>query len=356
LGSQEERLDLIRGAKAKLEISLEMEPEDPHSWYLYGCCYNELGRYFHSEDYYLCAIEKFKYGLSQSSCYPILWYGLALAHFAIGELNGNKVHLEKAAHCCSKAMECGRSGSAQFWNDWGVTLLSLAEITEDPSHVRMAIEKFEKALRLPIDESNLQEVDLEWVYNYGSAFDLLGELTEESSCFEKAVQILTQVVQLDPDYYHARYSLALALANSGESHFDVESYQKASEHFQILLEQDSEDDMIHLDYGMTLIHLGLLIQDANYPDPAQVLFKHAEAHLMQAAALGNTQSYYQLAGLCSITGHLEQAMHYLERASFCGAIPEIEDLIHDEWLETLLHTPSFRQFINELSTRQSTDD
>jgi tetratricopeptide (TPR) repeat protein len=355
LGSHEERLDLIREAKTKIETSLGMESDDPHTWYLYGSCYNELGRYFHSEDHYLCAIEKFKYGLSQAPLYSILWYGLALTHFALGELKGDKLHLERAVHCCSKVMECGGSGFAQFWNDWGVALLALAEATNDPSHVRMAIEKFEKALKHPIEEVDLEEVDLEWLYNYGSAFDLLGELTEESGHFEKAAQILQQVIQIDPDYYHARYSLALALANLGEALFDVESYQKACEHFQYLLEQDCEDDMVHLDYGITLINLGLIIQDANHPDPAQVLFKHAEAHLVQAAALGNFQSYYQLAGLCSITGQLGQAMYYLERASFCGVLPGIEDLIHDEWLETLSHTPPFRQFINELS-RQPTDE
>lgn len=255
-----------------------------------------------------------------------------------------------------RAIECGGAGFAQFWNDWGVALLKLAEMSEQPSHVEMAIEKFERALKQPIETLDCEDVDLEWVYNYGSAYDLLGELTEEPSHCEKAVQILSQVVQLDPEYSHARYNLALALSHLGEALFDVELYQKAIEHFQHLINHDPEDEMIHLDYGMSLTNLGLLVDDANHPEQAQALFKLAENHLMQAAVLGNTQSYYQLAGLYSITDHLDQAMHYLERARFFDALPGMEDLLHDEWLEAVRQTAPFRQFINELSSKQSTDD
>jgi len=111
-----------------------------------------------------------------------------------------------------------------------------------------------------------------------------------------------------------------------------------------------------LDFGMSLINLGLLVHDVHHPERSQALYRQGESHLMQAAALGSTQAYYQLAGLYSITEHYDQAMHHLERAQFCGTLPGIEDLLHDEWLEGLRQTPSFRQFINELSSRQSTDD
>ena len=314
LGSQEERLDLLQAARAKILTSLEIHPEDPHTWYLYGSCLNELGRYFNNEESYHQAIEKFQYGLSLTRQHPLLWYGLALAHFALGELTEQQSYYEKAVRHCARVIECGGAGFAQFWNDWGVALLKLAEMSEQPSHVELAIEKFERALKQPVENLEGEDVDLEWVYNYGSAYDLLGELTDDPAHCEKAVQILTQVVQLDPDYTHARYNLALALSHLGEFLFDVELYQKAIDHFQYLLGNDSEDEMIHLDYGMSLTNLGLLIQDANHPEPAHALFKLAENHLMQAAALGNTQAYYQLAGLYSITGHLDQAMHYLERS------------------------------------------
>ena len=356
LGTQEERLDLIQAARAKILNSLEIQPEDSNVWYLYGSCLNELGRYFADEEYYNQAIEKFQYGLSLTPHSPLLWYGLALSHFALGELTERQALFEKAVRYCSRVIECGGEGFAQFWNDWGISLMKLAELTQQSSHVEMAIEKFERALKQPIQNFEGEDVDLEWVYNYGSAYDLLGDLTEEPSHFERAVQVLTQVLQLDPDYHQARYNLALALSHLGEAMFDVELYQKAIEHFQFLLEQDPEDEMIHLDFGMALINLGLLVHDVHHLERSQALYRQAENHLMQSAALGNFYSYYQLAGLYSLTGHYDHAIHYLERAQFCGTLPGIEDLLHDEWLEDLRQMPKFRQFINELSSQQSMDD
>jgi tetratricopeptide (TPR) repeat protein len=229
-------------------------------------------------------------------------------------------------------------------------------MTQQASYVEMAIEKFERALKQPLQNVEGDDLDLEWVYNYSCAYDLLGDLKEEPHHFEKAVQIFTQILQLDPHYTMARYNLALALSHLGDAMFDVEHYHKAIEQFQQLLDQDPEDDMIHLDFGMSLTNLGLLVHDVHHPERSQALYRQAEGHLMQAAALGNTQAYYQLAGLYSITEHYGQAMHYLERAQFCETLPGIEDLLHDEWLEGLRQTPSFRQFINQLSSRQSTDE
>jgi len=356
LGAQEERLDLIQSAHIKIISSLEIQAEDPEIWYLYGSCLNELGHYFSDEGYYHQAIEKFQYGLSLSRQNPLLWYGMALAHFALGELKEEQTLFEKAVRYCSRVIECGGEGFAQFWNDWGVALLKLAEMTQEMSHVEMAIEKFERALKSPIQHMEKEDVDLEWVYNYGCALDLLGDLKGEPAHFEKAVQALTQILQLDPNYHLARYNLALALSHLGEAVSDVEFYYKAIEHFQILLEHDPEDDIVHLDIGMSLIDLALLMRDAHHPERSQLLYHHAENHLMQSVALGNAQGYYQLAGLYSIIGNYEQSMHYLERAQFSDVLPGIEDLMHDDWLEGLRQTGAFRQFINELSSRQSMDD
>lgn len=356
LGAQEERLDLIQSARQKILMSLEIQPEDPMLWYLYGSCLNELGSYFSDEDYFNQAIEKFQYGLSLSRHNPLLWYGQALAHFALGELTEQQALFEKSARYYSRVIECGGEGFPQFWNDWGLALLKLGEMTQQANLIEMAIEKFEKALKQPLEAIEGEDIDLEWIYNFSCAYDLLGDLQEEPHHFEKAVQIFTQILQLDPHYIMARYNLALALSHLGEAMYDVEYYHKAIEQYQILLEQDSENDLFYLDYGMSLTNLGLLVHDVHHPEQSQTLYRQAENNLLQAATLGNMQAYYQLAGLYSITDHYEQAMHYLEKAQFCGTLPGVEDLLHDEWLEGVRKTHAFRHFINEISSRQSTED
>jgi len=356
LGAQEERLDLIQSARLKILNSLEIQSDDSDTWYLYGSCLNELGCYFSDEDYYNQAIEKFQYGLSLNRQHPLLWYGLALAHFALGELTEQQALFEKAVRYCSRVIECGGDGFPQFWNDWGVALLKLGEMTQQASYVEMAIEKFERALKQPLQSIGEDDLDLEWVYNYSCAYDLLGDLKEEPHHFEKAIQIFLQILQLDPNYTMARYNLAIAYSHLGDAMFDVEAYHKAIDQFQMLLDQNPEDDMVHLDFGMSLINLGLLVDDGHHPERSETLYRQAEGYLLQAAALGSTQSHYQLAGLYSITKHFNQSIYHLERALFCGTLPGIEDLLHDEWLENVRHMPPFRQFINTLSSRPSMDD
>lgn len=352
LGVQEERLDLIQSARTRIMNSLEIESTNPNAWYLYGSCLNELGDYFNEESYYHQAIEKFQYGLSLKRQFPILWYGLALANFALGELAGQGNCIEKSLRYFSRFVEYDEMGFPQFWNDWGVALVKFGEMTHQSSYIEMALEKFERALKQPIQNIENPDVDLEWIYNYGCAFDFLGDLKEEPSYFEKAVCILAQVLKLDPLYTQARFNLALALSHLAEATFDVECYYKAAEHFQYLLDQDPEDEITHLEFGVTLTNLALLIQDIHHPERSQTVLRQAETHFLQAATLGNTQVYYQLAGLYSIIGHHDHAMHYLERSQFMGTLPGIEDLLHDEWLEGLRPSPAFQEFINELSSQQ----
>jgi len=348
LGVHEEKIEMLQSAHLKLLKCVDALSHEPNVWYMLGSCLCEMGTYFNDEEYYHQAIAKFQQGLSMSGYHPLLWYGMALAQYSLGDLKQQQDHLEKALEYFSRVLEFEKGAPPQFYNEWGVALLKLGDMTLQANYVEMAIEKFEKALNQPsVDEKTL---NLEWIYNFGCAYDLLGDLKEDSRYFERSVQILSHVLHIDPNYHFARYNLALTYSHLGEAILDVESYQKSIEHFQHLLERDPEDDLIHLDFGMTLTNFGLLIYDVHHPDNAQTVYHQAENHLMQSALLGNTQAYYQLAGLYSINGQFEQAMHFLERSQFCGNLPELEELMHDEWLEALRQTLPFRQFIKQLSS------
>lgn len=348
-----ERHDLIQSAKAKIIKSLELQPKNSDGWYLYGACLNEMGRYFEDQNYYEQAIEKFQYGLSLKRDNPLLWYGLALSHFALGELQNDLSLVEKSAYYCSRVLEYGVAPNSQFWNDWGVALLKLGEMTNQEKHVEAAIEKFERALKQPVFDPACEDVDLEWVYNYSCALDLLGELNDEPRLFEKAAHILNQILQLDPSYQQARYNLALTLSHLANATNEIETYQKAFEQFQNLLSEDPEDDVVHIDFGICLVNFSLLTQDPNQPSKSENLFRQAELHLMQSAALGNSDAYYLLAGLYSLTGHYHLSMHNIEKALTLKVLPPLEDLLHDEWLEGLRDTSHFKQFINRFPKEHS---
>jgi len=351
IGTNLDRLDHIRSAESKIVKSLEIFPESPDIWFFYGACLNALGHYFHEDEYYNQAIEKFQYGLSLDRHHPLLWYGLGMAHYSLGDRWEDIPLLEKAVRDFAHVIECGGGSFAQFWNDWGVAYMKLGEVTDTKEYVQMAIEKFERALKHPTIEKDKGNVDLEWVYNYGCAFDFLGEFTGDESCYERAVFLLSQVIQADPKHAHAGYNLALALSHLAEAMSDVTLYEKAIEQYLIILGRDNEDELACYDLGMTYIHLANLVQDKHHLGKNQALLHLAEHRLLQSAALGNPHAHYAIACLFSLAGNFDAAMHYIERAQHQGTLPSIDEMMREEWLSALRQTPAFRQFITHLSSQ-----
>lgn len=352
VGINADRLELIHAAKAKVLKSLEILPENPDVWFAYGTCLNALGNYFHEDAYYVEAIEKFEKGLSLHDSHTPIWYGLAMAHYSLGNSRGDLLLLENAIKDFSRAEESGGATSPQFWNDWGVTYMRLAEITGSKSHIELAIEKFECVMKHPQVEADKGKMDLEWLYNYGCAFDFLGDLTEDEACYERAIYLLSHVVQADSDYAYARYNLALALSHLADAVSDVHLYEKAIEHFLILLNRDPEDEMASHDLGMTYLHLAELMQDHHHLEKNQQLLQQAESKLMQSAALGNAHAYYSLGCFYSLTNNFHAAMHYIERAHQHDTLPDIDEMMQDEWLEGLRQTVAFQQFVSHRSKQQ----
>lgn len=343
-GAYTERVELLREAESKLIRSLEVCPESADAWYIYGSCLNELARYFGDAAFYHQAAEKFQYGLTLNPSHVWLWHGLALSHFAAGELLDDAILVEKAVRYCAKVIDISGQTMLQFWNDWGVSLMKLSEMTDSKPLLESAIEKFEKAVGKFEEEK--YSCDLEWLYNYGCAMDLLGSYTDTSDDYETATRALHFVVQEDPTYQDARYNLALALSHLGESTNNVDELQKALEHFQILLTEDPEAESAWHDWGMALISLAKLVCDQSHPEKSRQYYAQAEEKLMHALALGCLGAYYSLVCLSSLTGNVLAAMHYLERAEQSRALPSVEELMHDEWLENLRQTSDFRNFIS----------
>lgn len=354
-GSITERLDLLHEAEDKITRSLELCSEDPDSWYIYGAALNELGRYFEDERYYEQAIEKFKYGLTLNINHPLLWYGLSLSHFAIGELRDDVQMVEHAVAYCAKVIESGGKAFPQFWNDWGVALMQLGEMTDNASYVELAIEKFEQALGRVSEKGEKHSSYLEWLYNYGCALDYLGSFNEDAQRHEEAVQILTLVVQQDPAYTQARYNLAMALAHLGALTDEIDCFQKALENLQVVASQDGEEETIWHDWGMTLINFAQLIHDPGHPQHSQRLYEQAEEKLNHSIALGSLQSFYTLACLQSLMGNYAVALHYLERSERANVLPAVDELMHDEWLEDLRQTADFRYFLSNKSDEKSAE-
>lgn len=352
-GIHTEKLELLRSAEQKIMRSIKQIPENPHIWALYGTCLNELGRYFADENYYVKAIEKFQHGLSLNGQDALLWYGLAMAYFSLGEYWGDSQQIENAVCCYQKVFDFGGQNFSQFWNDWGLSLMKLTELTHNKTYLEAAIQKFEHIITWQEGGILNNQYDPEWLYNYGCALDFLGDFTEDASHYEKAVTVLTKALQINPQYSHARYNLATTLSHLGEATSDLEVLQNAIEHFQIILNEDPEDELAWNDWGLALLNIAELVHESTRPEQSKIYYDEAEQKFMQALALGSTHAFYNLACLYSLLQNYPTAMHYLERAEAAGTLPALDDMLHDEWLENLVETPSFRHFISHISSRQN---
>ena len=105
--------------------------------------------------------------------------------------------------------------------------------------------------------------------------------------------------------------------------------------------------------GLTLLHLAQLMEDPSHHETVDKLYTQAESKLQQAVALGCTSALYNLACTCALTGNVENAMYYLERAERQGGLPKLDDMLNDEWIDPLRDTPAFKAFLNHLTTKQS---
>jgi tetratricopeptide (TPR) repeat protein len=355
-GSNAEDLEAIHRAQDKLLKALAIDPDSSTAWYYYGISWIELGRYFKDLDFFLEAINKFQYSLTIKKNDPMLLYGSALANYAVGDLDADPLWIEKSVALFSKSYEQEKERSYQFWNDWGIAFMKLAELTNEKSYFEEALDKFEYAFGQDLDQIPDNMLDPDWLYNYGTALDFFGDCTEDIEFYEKAIQVLSRALQIDPENSHARYSIALVYSHLGETARDIECFHKSIENFQILLSQNHEDAQGWNEYGVTLIHLAQLIRDESHPDQPFKIYEIAESKLLQATGLGNVQSYYNLTCLYSLMGNLSMSMHFLERAEGAQALPPIDEMMQDEWLENLRSINTFHEFISNFRKNQISED
>lgn len=352
-----ENLELLRAAEQKIAHILKAIPSHPEAWHVYGLCLSEFGRYFADDKYYIQAIEKFKQGLLLKESHPLLLHGMALAYFAVSELTDDVEAIESSIQCFKDVEALGKRLFPQFLNDWGVSLMKLGEMTNDQNCIEEAACKFEEAINGRLDGSDAEEIELEWLYNYGCAMDFLGDFHDEPVYYEKSVQVLTHVLKLDPDYIHARYNLALALSHLGELNSDVDCFHQAIDQFHEVILHDAEDEITWNDYGLALLNLAVLkTADPIHKEKSKDYFEQAEIRLQHSVRLGSLQAYYNLACLYAQTNNPSAAIHYLEKAEHCNALPPPDDVIHDEWLDALRDQPAYRQFISRLINQLEDDE
>lgn len=346
-------LVLLRQAEEMSKSLLAADTTSPEVWILAGYCSAESGNYFDEESYYHTAVQQFNRALKLDPRSAKAWYGKASATLALAELVGNPEFLTSAMSYFEQAHEFEGHFPPQFWNEWGVTAMKLAELSYDKAMLLQAIAKFEHAIESDLSISDGEHVDPEWLYNYGCGYDFLGDLTDDATSYEKSIIILHKVLEMDPDYLQARYNLAVAYAHLGEFVSDVEILQHGCDQFRELLAADGEEETAWNEWGLALINLALLLCEEAQHDLGDTYFLEAEEKLRCAASLGYNVAFYNLACLYSLRGDYQAALAHLERAEHSAALPPLEDVMQDAWLDGLRQTEQFHRLLSQLLSKDT---
>ena len=344
LGAQAGRLDLIIEAEQKILKASDQFPDDPDLWYAYGICLMCFAVYYEDVEYDDLAIEKLQYGLSLDRTNAELWHALGAAHKHAAEITDDESMVERAPRFLAKALDLKPSCPSLIY-DAASAFLHYSEAIDDVSALEQSIALFETLLQ------NHRAALLhhpEWIFEYASALEWHAEYSGEDKDLLRALEIFSHVLLIDPDFPKIHLRIALCTMQLGHTTNDPEYYKKALHSFRLASRQDEENDALWLEWGLCLIHLAHHAMESQFMDQ---LYLDAEQKLLRAGQLGNPFAHYNLACLYSILGHLSDSMTFIHKALNARALPSIDELFEDEWLETLRATSEFTQFIAALEAK-----
>ena len=269
-----------------------------------------------------------------------------MTNFLLGEQTTDIGIYEKSLKFFSEVIKLG-GDLPIYWNDWGVALMKLGELTNDQKPISEAVEKFEAAIQ-SYNRKSIGPSDPDWFYNYGCALDWLGSYDPNPVYFERSITILSRLLDQYPTLHHIRYSLGLSLYHLGDVIGDVEVLEQAIEHFSTYIQSEPEDDTAISDLGLTYLTLAEILEESIKSEYSFNCFLKAEQFLSHAIALGNTRSNYYMACLHSLKGNADGAIHFLNRTKIHDVLPPLETLLEDDWLTPILNSQQFISFIEDL--------
>ena len=344
LGKQTNRLDLLIEAENKILRSTDQYPDDPDLWHAYGICMIAFGQYYGDPDYLESAIEKLQYGLSLDRTHAEIWHALATAHAEVANLTDDLDLIERSIRFFTRAMDLKPACPSLVFDAANAYLQSF-ELRDNFKDLDQAIIHYESLLQ------NQKEALLnhpEWLFKYATALEWLGNYTDEDNHYIRALDLYFHVLLLDPETLKIHFHIALCLRHLGESSGEAEYFRRALHHFRFALRQDEEDEEVWLEWGLASILLAHYSLDQ---ETMHQCYTDAEQKITRAGQLGNLNAYYNLAGLYSIMSRFDEAIELLRKAQKADALPSIEEMAEDEWLDNLRQTELFTQFLSSLETK-----
>ncbi|MFY7842413.1 MAG: hypothetical protein ACOVOR_00110 [Rhabdochlamydiaceae bacterium] len=335
-------LKLIREGENLCASMAEKQTKNPLAWLSWGISLSHLGLYFNEIDYHFQAIEKFQQGLSLNRKEHVLWHKMAVAYTNLAIKLEDLDLFSKGVKFHEKAIFLHPISRYQI--DYAFCLSHLGLFSKDKKILERAIVYFERGFN---KKKNIILYETSPLFQYALTIDGIGEFYEEESIYRKAVDILLEIFEMDPDFPHLKYQIALVHSHLADVTACEEDFYKSIHYYKLALKKSEENDQILVDYGVVLISLSQVLNE----EKSSSLLMEAEHKLSLAVKLGNLQALYYLACLYAILKNEHKSLWFLKKSHSYQSLPEIEDLIEDEWLENIKDAPSFNLFLRDIKNQ-----
>lgn len=343
LGLLQEKLSLIQEAENKVLEAYEVE-FTPSIFYAHGIVLKAFGHYYTDADYFYQAVEKFQEGLSFEKEVAIkdrLWFEMGISYTQTALILNDADSFKMASRFYSKAISHSPFHSYYYYH-YAFNIFKLGELISNQDILEQSLHYFERALQL---QKNAHYIHPNWLFDFACALDAVGDYYDDESYYIRALELFSHVLMIDPAYPQLHHRIGLAFSHLGELTGDQDHFLKALHHLRIAHQHDEESDTVLMDWGIVLINLG---QNSSNLTETEKHYLEAEIKLSASAKLGQTHAYYHLACLHSLKGDYEKSIFYMEKAYFHEALPSLEELKEDEWLERLRMTSYFKELVYKL--------
>lgn len=336
-----EDLSLLDSSFKALEELYESEELDSaESLISYAKAFKCKYHYFQDVDFLYQSIEKLQEGLSLDRTAHFLWYQMGKNYTLLHDLHEEDRAIDLSIRFFRKALSF--CSDLRYVIGLATSFFKLGECLHSEMHLKEACHLFEHVFA---SYKQLIYIYPEWTYAYASALDLLGDFDEEEGIYLKAIDLLSNLLLLHPDFHKTHHRMALCFSHLGELSENTEYFHRALAHYRTALEKDGDNDSLLLDTAVTLINLSEYTVDTA---ERHLLHQDAQYRLLASAKLGNVYSYYHLSCLYSLMGSPDSAMMFLKKAKQNDVLPPVEELLEDDWLDNLRMTRDFQKFLLHL--------
>jgi tetratricopeptide (TPR) repeat protein len=342
LGAWTNRIDLIQEAERKMDQLLEKAPEeDIFVINQYGKCLFSFAHYYRDLDLYYRAIEEFQASISidRTQLTPWAWMGTAFAK--VYDCTDDIEALENALYFYSKALQI--KNTPHFYCEIATLLLQLGEVNQTSEPIDEALSYLEHLLQT---YKSIAFDHPAWFFQYGLALNIQGHLKDDPALHHKSLEAFVNVLMLSPSFPKIHHRIGVVYCHLGTSLDEPDYFYRSLQHFKLASRSQVEDEALLMDWAATWTHLAQYATDSLVRENS---FREAERKLIEAARLGSQLVYYQLASLYSEQGSVSLAMVYLHKAHAAKNLPPIDEMMDDDWLESVRATPQFQEFLALLS-------